>query len=380
MSSPFVRWQQRERRALPVGIVPVCRYLLMLALVVVTIGALGRDLEYLRAIPGTVPIDDVFAYECYARAFWRGSQAVLDAPQVALCGDHRWLFWTAPPQAFHTLPREYPAPALAVFSLPLLWPFASYSLVYMVLCAVLVFGVTVCLVSRRLELCAAAFVLYVLVGGWATALARFDLVPSVLVLGALVLAERRRYAPAYLLLAGATLLKLYPGLLVFVLAAHQWRDSGVPPRRDLGLFALAVTAGLLPWAILNPGGLVGPLHYNALRPPQIESVAGSLLWLSGKIGVQVQVRLTYHSVNVLGPLASPAGWGATLVLVGGLLLACRRAWEGRDNLGRSFVLVLLLTLCGGKVLAHSICSGSFPSSPMSRDCAYGGCCSPCSRW
>jgi hypothetical protein len=215
------RWERLGRRALSPGLASGTRYVLTGALLLATIAALGRDLAYLRAIPGSVPIDDVFAYECYARAFWRGGQALVDAPRVALCADHRWLFWTARPQVWHTLPREYPAPALAVFSLPLLWPFASYSLTYMVLCALLVCGITVWLVARRLELCAAAFVLYVLVGGWATVLARFDLMPSILVLGALVLAERRRYAPAYLLLAGATLLKLYPGLLVLVLAVQQ---------------------------------------------------------------------------------------------------------------------------------------------------------------
>jgi hypothetical protein len=336
------------------------RYLVVTVVLIATISALGRDLAYLRSIPGIVPIDDVFAYECYVRAFWHGSTALLDAPHMALCGDHRWLFWTAPPRAFHTLPREYPAPALAVFSLPLLWPFAPYGLVYMVLFGLLVFAITAWLVARRLELSATAFGLYVLAGGWATALARFDLAPGVLVLCALVLAERHRYVPAYLLLAAATLLKIYPGFVVLVLATHQWRASGKPPRREMSAFALALCVGLLPGVVLNPGGLLGPLHYNVLRPPQIESVAGSLLWLSGKLGGDVQVRLTYHSVNVLGMLAGAFAWLATLLLVGGLVLVCLRAWHGWDRLGRSFVLVLLVTLCGSKLLSPQYLLWIFP--------------------
>ncbi|MDB5057174.1 MAG: hypothetical protein JWO59_646, partial [Chloroflexi bacterium] len=183
----IARWESLGRRALPQRYPRGVQLALSVALLLLVGGALLRDLMYLRSVPGMIPIDDVFAYECYARAFWHGTRALADGPLIQYCGDHRWLFWTAPPQAFHTLPREYPAPSLALFSLPLLWPFASYSMTYMVLLAVVVFSVTAYLVVRRLLLCAAAFALYVLVGGWATALARYDLVPGVLVLAALIL-------------------------------------------------------------------------------------------------------------------------------------------------------------------------------------------------
>jgi hypothetical protein len=353
-------WQSADRRALP----PACsgRFRLLVSGLVLALaaGLLGRDLVYLRSIPGVIPIDDVFAYECYARAFWRGGQALVDSPHTILCADHRWLFWTAPPRAFHTMPREYPAPALAVFSLPLLWPFAPYDLTYMVLLAALVFGVAVWLARQRLELSCLAFVLSMAIGGWATALARYDLLPGVLVLGALVAAERGRPLVAYLLLVAATLLKIYPGFLIPALALHQWRTEGKAPRRELAIAAIVLVAGFLPGALLNPGGFVGPLHYNALRPPQIESLAGALLWLAGAIAGGVRVRLTYHSVNVIGALAGPVAWLATLGLAAGLLVAYRRAWLGRDGLGRSFMLVLLVTLCGSKLLSPQYLLWLFP--------------------
>lgn len=356
----IARWESLGRRALPQRYPRGVQLALSVALLLLVGGALLRDLMYLRSVPGMIPIDDVFAYECYARAFWHGTRALADGPLIQYCGDHRWLFWTAPPQAFHTLPREYPAPSLALFSLPLLWPFASYSMTYMVLLAVVVFSVTAYLVVRRLLLCAAAFALYVLVGGWATALARYDLVPGVLVLVALILAERSRYIPAYLMLAAAALLKVYPGFVALVLALQQWGAGGAFPRRAAAVFSLAILAGLLPGALLNPSGFLGPLSYNGIRPPQIESIPGSLLWLSGKIGGDVHVRLTYHSVNVLGTLAGPVSWIATLLFIAGVALVCLRAWRGQDSLGRSFVLVLLVMLSTSKLLSPQYLLWLFP--------------------
>ncbi len=254
------------------------------ALIVVLLGTVGwnlvRDVAYLR----TVPIDDIFAYECYARAFWHGPAAMTDAPHTRQCAAHAFQFWTAPPRAFHTLPREYPAPALAVYTMPLLVPFAPYDVTFMVMMGLLTFGVTAWLAVRRLFLSAVAFALYVLVGGWATALARYDLIPSVLTVVALVLAERRRWNWAYALLAAGTLLKVYPALLVPVLAVQQWRITGEPPWRQIGLYIVVTVGGLLPGALLDPHNFIQPLIVNSVRPPQIESIAGSLLWLSGRLG------------------------------------------------------------------------------------------------
>ena len=351
LTPALARWEALGRRALPSRLPLLARRALSVTLLLAVAAGLLRNLAYYRSLPGPIANDDVFAYECYARAFWHGSHALVESPITRFCADHRWRFWTAPPRAFHTLPLEYPAPALGAFSLPLLVPGKPYDQTYMAIMACLTFASTCWLLSRRLLLCAAAFALYVLVAGWATALARYDLVPGLLVMISLMLAERRRWLLAYLILAAATLLKIYPAFFAPVLAIHQLRATGRPPWRDVGAFVLAVLAGLLPGALLNPGGFVGPLRYNGVRPPQIESVAGSLLWLSGKIGGAVRVRLTYHSLNVTGVLAGLAAWLATAALLIGLALAFWRAWRGRDDLARSFVLVALVTLAGSKLLS-----------------------------
>ncbi|HEY8285183.1 MAG TPA: glycosyltransferase 87 family protein [Chloroflexota bacterium] len=353
-------WEAMDRRAVPKHFPRALGLVLGGALLLGVAGALLRDMVYLRGQPGIIPNDDVFAYECYARAFWQGTHAIAASPITHFCADPRWRFWTAPPVAFHTLPREYPAPALAVFSLPLLWPFAPYASTYMVLVGLLILGVTGYFARRGLLLSAGAFALYVLVGGWATALERFDLVPGVLVVAALILAERSRFAWAYLLLAGAAVLKVYPGFVAAVLAARQWRRDGAFPSRELGGFAAAALAAALPFAILNLRGFLGPLSYDGIRPPQIESIPGSLLWLSGKIGVPVQVKLTYHSVNVVGSLAGPVSWIATCLFIGGVVLVCWRAWRGTVSLPRSCVLVLLVMLSTSKILSPQYLLWLFP--------------------
>ncbi|GAC1437915.1 MAG: hypothetical protein NVSMB65_12260 [Chloroflexota bacterium] len=352
----IARWERRERRVLPRTTPRPLYLLLVIVLLAATGWNLARDISYLR----TIPIDDIFAYECYARAFWHGPLAVRDAPHTHLCIHRDFRFWVAPPQAFHTLPREYPAPAVLVFSLPLLLPFAPYDVAFMALMAAFVMAIATMLALRGPFLCAVACALYVLVGGWATALARYDIIPGALALLALILAERRRFTWAYLALAAGTLLKIYPLFLIPVLAVHEWRATGRHPWRHVGLFGVVTALGFLPGALLDAPGFIQPLLYNGARPPQIESVAGSLLWLTGRLGSDAQVKLTFHSLNVTGTLGPPLSWGATLLLVGGLVVACRRAWLDVDSLGRSFVLVILVTLSGSKLLSPQYLLWLFP--------------------
>jgi hypothetical protein len=360
LSALLARWQATERRKLATHLPLWVAAAIGAGIFAAVLLALACNFRYLHGLPGLIPNDDVFAYECYGRGFWRGAQALTDAPITRYCADPRWLFWTAPPEALHTLPREYPAPAVLLFSLPLLLPATSYAVGYMLLMATLIAGGILFLVRRRLPLCGGALGAYIMLGGWGTALERFDLVPGLLVLGAVVLAERSRWAPAYLLLAAAALLKIYPGFVAVVLAAHQWRRQGRPPRREALLFLAALAVGTLPFAFLNVSGLLAPLRYNGLRPPHIESVAGSLLWLSGKIGGSTQVRLTYHSVNVYGVFSGFAAWSATVLFLAGVALVTWRARRGRESLGRSVVLLLLVMLATSKLLSPQYLLWLFP--------------------
>ncbi len=72
-----------------------------------TVGAIVWDTAYLRGVDSL----DAFVYQCYARGFWQGAQAA-HAPALQGCV----AVWNGTPHQFHTVPCEYPAPALVIFS------------------------------------------------------------------------------------------------------------------------------------------------------------------------------------------------------------------------------------------------------------------------
>jgi len=298
----------------------------------------------------TAPNGDLFQYRCFGLAFWRGSAG---APPATGCAG-RLPAGVYP--AFHLLPREYPPLAIIPFSAPLLFGgllnMTLYALAFNALMA-LCFGATAWLIGRfgepaRHRNARAAQCLYLLwlaLGATTIALVRFDALPALLTVGALALASRSmptgrpmsagrharqpwaRYA-AYALLAVGALLKLYPALLIPLLAAWDWRREW-RPQTALGAAAMLVDtttttetatetateatskaaaptergpliedfarrwvwlggpllAALVVWVIQGGADLVAGvggaswLSVQGRRPPQIESTAAALLWL-----------------------------------------------------------------------------------------------------
>ncbi|TMC40044.1 MAG: hypothetical protein E6J31_07795 [Chloroflexi bacterium] len=131
-------------------------------------------------------------------------------------------------QPFHALPHEYPLLSLIPFTLTLLAPYRWFLIefaVWMTLVAGLIYLV---LKQCRSTGAAIAFAFYLVLGNWATALARFDLIPVGLTLGAVILAERSRWRWAFTLLALAILLKFYALVLIpplFIAQQLRFRQS-----------------------------------------------------------------------------------------------------------------------------------------------------------
>lgn len=287
---------------------------------------------------------------------------------------HRYAlaFWTQAP-LFHQFPLEYPPLALFPFSLTLspfssiryYWAFAFWM------------GVLVCLsylwlarrVSHRKAL---AYALYLLVGAMATLLMRFDLLPALATLSALLLAERKRYIWASVLLAVGVLLKLYPAFLVPVVLAAQWRDTAptraaapdeqkaqplplwrraTPLLKSAGVFVALVALGFgLPLAI-NTLQATSVFTYNLERPIQIESLPGSLLWLGSLLGFPAQGIVSFGSLNLVGPLEDPLKLLSLAALVGGSLLVYWRALRGKLSPGQAFLAAIGVILISNKVLS-----------------------------
>jgi uncharacterized membrane protein len=313
-----------------------------------TLGALGINVPYVTQYDAI----DVFEYHCYAVGFWQGGW-VADPTDTHSCAP----VWASPPQRFHAFPTEYPAAALAVFSLPLLTPWWPYATAYALWIALVVLVATAVLARRGPPTAAIALPLYVLLAGWGFTLMRYDLIVGLCVLLSLVWLQRGRYVPATVALALGTLLKITPLVLLPVLLIALKRRDGGRWRLDLaGLFVAICLAVTLPALALNPSATLAPLQYLAGRPLQLESLPGLLFWLSGLLGLAPgangasgpYIAYTYNSLNVAG--SAQVWWSMSCLLAGiaAIVLAYRRAWRGQDSPGRSVIVVLLILLVSGK--------------------------------
>jgi hypothetical protein len=218
---------------------------------------------------------------------------------------------------------EYPPGALPALVLPALVTNSvhAYRNAFVVEMAIVgVLGVLVLDVAlRRLELprrervlsLAVVALAPLLLGG--VILTRFDLVPALLVVGAVALTVAGRRRAAALVIGIGAAVKLYPALLLPPLAIDAWRRGG---RRELAIvLGLAVTPILLAYAaflVVAPDGVLDSLGRQAGRPLQIESLgAGVLLALHHGFGTGLGWTSGSGSQNLTG-----AGAGALAVVQG----------------------------------------------------------------
>jgi Glycosyltransferase family 87 len=292
----------------------------------------------------------------------------------SLYARYAWDFWTGPAR-FRSLPVEYPPLSLLPFTLAIVPPLPDFVSVFALWMLALL--VATLLVIARLESARAAEVaaVYLAVGAWGTVLGRYDLVPAVAVLGAFWAARARRFPLAYALLAVGVLLKLYPVVLVPVVALEQWRAlAGRPPRwppplavaAGVGLCCGLVAVGFAVAFALDPAGWLAPFTYNARRPLQIESVPATLLWAGGPLGFPVSPNKSFGSDNLVGPLAGALGLAAMAALVAGLLWTYWRQAAGRLELVQAFAACVLVVLCTGRVLSPQYLVWALPLIAMAR--------------
>lgn len=279
---------------------------------------------------------DIDLYHRYALAFWAG------------------------PHALRALPAEYPLLSLVSFTLTVVPPLADYITVF----ALWMLGLFVLFflaVARRVSPRAAEVTgVYLTVGAFATVLGRFDLVPAAITVLAYWAARERRFNLAYVLLAVGALVKLYPALLLPIVAIEQYRSlrldpfRSAPPRtvlKGVGLFCVVVAAGFAVALALNPSGWLGPFTYNSRRPLQVESVPASLLWASSMFGFWISPNRSFHSFNLVGQLDGPISALSLAALLAGLVWVYWRQASGRLDFGRALTLCLLVVICTGRVLS-----------------------------
>ena len=278
--------------------------------------AVGLALVAVSLIPllvtiGDKELGDLWLYQSAAAKLWSGAVPYLD--------------WQI----------EYPPYALPAFFLPSLFGPLGYAAAFAVEMLLVDVGLKLLLLfqARRWNrgwLGLAPLALFAL-DGWAQSflyLKRFDLVPAALVLLAVLALSRGRALSAGVAVACAVGVKVYPLVLIPVLAAAALRE------KRLGRFAAGVGLGLAPLEVL---GFFAPwwrsVFFQADRALQAESVYASVIWLL-HLTVGLPARWTWVQawIDVQGPVAAalvvPAKVLAAATVLGSVAGATWSAFRG----------------------------------------------------
>jgi hypothetical protein len=207
---------------------------------------------------------------------------------------------------------EYPPGALPVFVIPSLAAADDYRTVFEVLMLLCGLGVVVLVAwtldaagaSRDRVLAGSALVGLAPLALGTVVLTRFDLWPALLGAGALAALVGERDRLGFALLGLAVSAKIYPGVLLPIafLYVARWR-GGREALIGLGVFAGALAAVLVPFAILSPDGFLHAFTEQARRPLQIESLGSSLLLAVSTVsGYEPTVVSSFGSQNLSGQL------------------------------------------------------------------------------
>src|SRR6266704_2122208 len=264
------------------------------------------------------PITDVGRYQCYALTFWHGGAAMKQLPAVQ-CRFLPLESLTQPP--LHILPLEYPPLTVLLFSLGLFAPTTDYPLLFafwMALTAIFIYWLLLRYGPRGAAL---TFALYVLIGGWTTALSRFDLAPAALTLICIIAAERRRWTLAYIPLAFGVLLKLYP-ILLFppLLLAEQ---------HDMGRLRLPPSVMSFKTTLVELGASIYEVRNWRWK--------NSLIFF----GLLVAVTGAFALFNFKGAIGNQLGYTYTIWL----------QWRGKLDIVQASIAVLLVFIATGKVFS-----------------------------
>src|SRR5712691_5380101 len=318
---------------------------------------------------------DAARYQCYSLTFWLGGGAAKLLPGVQ-CAYLPHSSLVASP--FHALPLEYPPLTLLVFTPALLAPLVYYQMTFAILMALVAVFIYWLLLGYAPRGAALVFAGYMLIGTWATAEARFDLVPTALTLLCVMAAGRKRWTYAYIALAFAFLLKIYPLLFLPALFIAEQQDAqrcntpqgSVTPASLPGevwqtlrgirrwrwkntLIFFAILLGVTGFfALLDfQGAVLSQLSYFANRPVQVESSGSPILFLGAHFGYPAQIISSFGSTNVVSGLQRRVEFSLEALFVLGYLYALFVQWRGKLDVTQAFIAILLVFIVTGKVFS-----------------------------
>ena len=295
----------------------------LVAAVAVTVG-LGTGLLLMSGLVGDPAISDTPVYERYGERVASG-----DMP-------------------YRDFAVEYPPGALIPFVLPALISSTSdrFETAFEVLMTVFLAAICGLIVIAlqalrappgRIALSVGAFVLgATLLGPFI--LTRFDLYAATLTLAAMCAILQRRLTLGPILLGLAIATKIYPAVLVPLVATRAWkRDGPVAALRTVALTIGATLVVYLPFALVAPEGVARSVWRQLGRPLQIESLGSSvLLALHNAAGMPLGWASGSGSQNLTGSVAGAASGITTVVGVAALVLVWVRYGRGNTELEARF--------------------------------------------
>ncbi len=202
---------------------------------------------------------------------------------------------------------------------------------------------------------------------------RYDIFPAVMVLAALYgfLSYRPRFC--WVLLALATLTKVYPVVLLPMFLVEDYvRRNYARMRSALCTYSLVILAVAVPLLVVTEGQVLEALTYHAGRGLHIESTYASLLIVAHHLGlVSIASEFSFGSWNLTGTVAdglaglSAACMAVTVVALYGFML--RRSGVGSISVGDTVawsVALIAAVIVTSKVFSPEYLIWLYPLVPL----------------
>jgi glycosyl transferase family 87 len=178
---------------------------------------------------------------------------------------------------------------------------------------------------------------------------RFDLWPTLLAIAAVAAAARERPALSGALLGLGFAAKLWPAVLLPIVAVHLWRRRGQDAAITVvAAFLLVAAACFLPFALIAPSGLHAMFSDQLGRPLQVESLGAAVLMAAQHLGIRPLTTINSHGAQALSGrgagLAADLSTALEIVAVVGVwfLYAVRRRTDGEGLLLAAAAVVTAL--------------------------------------
>ena len=254
---------------------------------------------------------------------------------------------------------EYPPGALAAIVAPAVGSPAEHTYAARFAWGMLaLLAATIVLLARRPRAALIVALSPLLLGP--VVLKRFDALPALLTLIALLLAQRRRWGWSGAALGLGTAVKLYPVLLLPALAIAAGRRAAP---RTVAAFVVACAAVVVPFLVLAPHGVVESVRSQLGRHLQIETPLASVALLAHSFGLlDVGVVSEAHTYALGGTSGAALGLLTSVAFVAALALVWGRA--PRNDLVLTWAATLAAAVVLGRVLSPQYLLWRLPVVPL----------------